>query len=110
MLTAFARMVVDHVEDDLQPGIVNRIYHLPELLSRVTRQTGIRRKKLDAVIAPEVTQTFFRPGRLHRCIVCTGISSTEVMPSALRYSSTWPLLMPRNLPRSCFASDRDDAS
>mgnify|MGYP003693563813 CR=1 FL=1 len=60
-LITFGGVVVDHVEDDLEPGAVERFHHPLELADRLVRQSGrriadVRREERLRVVAPVVRQ------------------------------------------------------
>jgi len=51
-------MVINHVQDDLDTGIVDGIHHFPELQVRIpVGVTCSGCEKVDAVIAPEIFQS-----------------------------------------------------
>src|SRR5687767_1573624 len=58
-LVAFGGMVVDHVDDDLEPGVVEARHHLLEFLQRLRRVGGVARvgrEETDRVVAPVIRQ------------------------------------------------------
>ena len=56
-LVALGGVIVDHVEDHLEPGIVQVGDHLLELADRVAGGVArIRREEADGIIAPEIRQ------------------------------------------------------
>ena len=59
-LIAFRRVVVNHVQNHLQAGGVQRLHHGLEFSDRTRRQvTRLERKKADGVISPIVSQAAF---------------------------------------------------
>ena len=57
-LVAFGRVVVDHVEDHLDPGIVEMAHHLLDLVDEGRREVArLRREEADGVVAPVVPQS-----------------------------------------------------
>ena len=87
-LVALGRVVVDDVEDQLDPGIVQMRHHLLELGEGevgVGRVAPGRGEETDRVVAPVVLQPLV--GRwLSSTKVWTGSSSTVLTPSEPRYS------------------------
>ncbi len=70
-VVALRRVVVDHVEDDLDAGLVHRLHHRLELLdlepegARVVRRRGVRRvrgEEREGVVAPVVPQALLEQG------------------------------------------------
>ena len=58
---ALGGVVVDHVEDDLDAGAVQRLDHVPELVERAERVgpravAGMGREERDRLVAPVVDQ------------------------------------------------------
>ena len=67
-LVAFGGMVVDHVDDDLEPGVVEARHHLLEFLQRLRRVGGVARvgrEEADRVVAPVIRELSVR-ARIHR--------------------------------------------
>ncbi len=81
---AFPAVVVGDVQDHFDAGVVDRVHHVAKFGRRVIlRQARIRHEKLDRVVTPQVAQPPLDQELLvHQ--VNTGISSSEVMPSAFR--------------------------
>ena len=55
-------MVVDHVEDHLDPGLVQRLHHVPELVQRAERflvgaEGGMGGEEGDGAVSPVVAKT-----------------------------------------------------
>ncbi|MNI19430.1 hypothetical protein D3C73_728670 [compost metagenome] len=60
-LVAFGRVVVDHIEDHLQPGLVKARDHDLELADRLTRHVArMGGKEAKSVVAPVIAQAFFQ--------------------------------------------------
>ena len=67
-LVAFGGVVVNHVQDDFEPGVVEPRDHLLELAKTLFRRRGVTRircEKADAVIAPIVLQPAFQQVAVH---------------------------------------------
>ena len=59
-MIAFTGVVVDDIENDLDPGIVQALYRCLEAGDRWGRQkTRIRREKADRIIAPVIHEPAF---------------------------------------------------
>ena len=59
-LVAFGGVVVDHVQDDLEPGVVEPRHHLLELAQAVGGVGGVARigrEEADGVVAPVIGQS-----------------------------------------------------
>lgn len=87
---ALGSVVVDHVQNHLQTGLVEASDHLLEFaqgLLGLVGVAGVRREKPDGVVAPVVGQAFSSRW-LSLTKVWIGSSSTEVTPSALMCSIT----------------------
>src|SRR5262249_40936399 len=59
-LIAFRRVVVDYVENHLQPGLVKARHHLFELtkaIGPIRRVSGLRREESDRIVAPVIRQS-----------------------------------------------------
>ena len=68
-VVALGGVVVDHVEDHLDPGLVQRLHHGLELLHLVAAVAGggvgvVRREEPDGVVAPVVRQTLVQQRRV----------------------------------------------
>ena len=89
-VVALGGVVVDHVQDDLDARVVQRLDHGLELAHLLAELAGrgvavVRRQEADRVVAPVVRQ----PAVVSACSGrnwCTGISSTAVTPSRSRCS------------------------
>ncbi len=58
---AFCRVVVDHVENDLDPGIVERAHHVAEPGDAAWTVIALgRREEAERVVAPEIAQALFQ--------------------------------------------------
>ncbi len=74
-LVALARVVEDHVEDDLDPGLVHGLDHVAEAgevlhaLPVLGVVAAVRREVADRVVAPEVRQALARVGVDPRVLV-----------------------------------------
>ena len=58
-LVAFGGVVVDHIQNDLEAGIVKARHHLLELAQGLLRLRGVarvRREEADAVVTPVIRQ------------------------------------------------------
>ena len=101
-VVALGGVVVDHVEDDLDAGRVQRLDHrleLGHLLAAVARNSDGPGRRSRSSCSPSSCSAPCRPN-LSSTKVCTGSSSTAVTPSCL--SARWPAA--RRAPRRCRAA------
>jgi len=68
-VVALRRVVVDHVEDDLDAGVVQRAHHALELLHLLAELAvggvaGVRGEEADGVVAPVVREALVGQGRV----------------------------------------------
>ena len=83
-VVAFGGVVVDHVEDDLDAGVVEALDHGLELADRAACQVArLGREEADRVVAPIVAQALGEQV-LSWTKAWIGSSSIAVMPSATR--------------------------
>ena len=79
-MVAFAGVVVDDVEHDLDAGVVQPLDHGLEFGDRRRRQIArLGREEADRVVAPVVGQPALRPGGGRATKAWTGSSSTAVI-------------------------------
>ena len=85
-LVALGGVVVDDVQDHLEPAVVQARDHLLELAQRIRDVGGIARvgrEEADRIVAPVVLEAACRAEWLSSMNVWTGSSSTVVTPSDL---------------------------